>query len=170
MSEIPYMTESQKLTAEIPRVLQYLEGNGLDLGAGLHLVRPTSLGIDFGANNLNWVGNVKKLHWFKDNVLDYVFSSHVLEHVDNDKITLREWIRVLKPRGYLVLYVPDDAYFDNGPQLKNGEHKRVYTVDSVKMLAEAVGLSVCECFSHHGRVMRYPNQKVYSILMVGRKN
>ena len=41
--------------------------------------------------------------------LDYVFSSHCLEHIAAWKQALQEWIRVLKPGGVLYLYLPHPA-------------------------------------------------------------
>lgn len=49
---------------------------------------------------------------FRSMVLDLVRSSHVLEHIpwgDVDQ-TLKEWLRTLKPGGYLDLYVPNFLY------------------------------------------------------------
>lgn len=37
---------------------------------------------------------------------DYVYSSNVLEHIEDDVAMLRELRRVLKPHGKLLLYVP----------------------------------------------------------------
>ena len=164
-----YMIEAKKLVAEYPDVLRYIKGNGLDLGSGLGKVKQSALGIDFGENGINWVGNVTQLHWFHDNVLDYVFSSHCLEHMHNEVEVVKEWKRVVKPGGYVVIYLPDDNYFDNGPQLKQGEHKRVYDTPAMEKLLRDVGLTVVECFSHHGQVKQYHGQHVYSVLGVGRK-
>lgn len=51
---------------------------------------------------------------FLDNSLDYVASSHVLEHVANPIAALAEWYRVLRPGGIIYLVVPDRRYtFDH---------------------------------------------------------
>jgi len=45
---------------------------------------------------------------------DAVLSSHVLEHVANPIKALKEWRRVLKPNGILVLVIPNkDGSFDH---------------------------------------------------------
>lgn len=44
---------------------------------------------------------------FHSNSLDYVVSSHVLEHVANPLAALAEWYRVLRPGGIIYLVVPD---------------------------------------------------------------
>ncbi len=44
---------------------------------------------------------------FRDHALDYVASSHVLEHTPNPVAALFEWARVTRPGGMLYLVVPD---------------------------------------------------------------
>jgi SAM-dependent methyltransferase len=44
---------------------------------------------------------------FHDHSLDYVVTSHVLEHVANPVAALAEWCRVLRPGGIIYLLVPD---------------------------------------------------------------
>ena len=44
-----------------------------------------------------------------DRSLDFVFSSHVLEHLSEPERALKEWQRVLKPGGVLFLYLPHPA-------------------------------------------------------------
>ncbi|MCX6020834.1 MAG: methyltransferase domain-containing protein [Chloroflexi bacterium] len=48
---------------------------------------------------------------FKDNTFDVVFSNEVLEHVDDDAQTVSEVVRVLKPGGHFVFFVPNRLYF-----------------------------------------------------------
>jgi len=161
------MCESVKLILCKPDVLPLLSGNGVDLGAGIHKVRPEALGVDFGSNGINWIGDVTDLNWFRDNVLDYVFSSHCLEHVTDDRAALREWIRVLKPGGRLVLYLPDDAVFDNTEMVKSGEHQHVYTQESLYSLLSSIPeISVASVQQHAGAVPGCEGQSVYSLLAV----
>ncbi len=50
---------------------------------------------------------------FKNNTLDYVLSSHVIEHFYDPVKALREWHRVVKPGGYLFVIAPHkDRTFD----------------------------------------------------------
>ncbi len=63
---------------------------------------------------------------------DFVAASHVLEHVANPLRALREWRRVLRPGGALVLLVPSkDATFD---------HRRPVTALSHLLEDEARGV------------------------------
>lgn len=43
---------------------------------------------------------------FKDHSFDIITALDVLEHVEDEEKTLKEWTRVLKPDGHLVLTVP----------------------------------------------------------------
>lgn len=50
----------------------------------------------------------------KDNCYDFLLSSHSLEHIANPIKALKEWHRVVKPDGTIVLVVPDkENTFDN---------------------------------------------------------
>jgi len=72
-------------------------------------------GVDVGASNWPISGsrvieNKKEENAYiikeQDNSLDFVFSSHCLEHLDKWQDALKEWYRVLKHEGVLVLYLP----------------------------------------------------------------
>jgi SAM-dependent methyltransferase len=53
---------------------------------------------------------------FRDNSLDYVVTSHVLEHVANPVAALAEWYRVLRPGGIIYLLVPDRRHTWDHPR------------------------------------------------------
>lgn len=58
-----------------------------------------------------------------DDTLDYLCSSHVLEHLPNPLGALYEWHRVLKPGGWLYLVVPDKRFtFDRSRPLTSINH------------------------------------------------
>jgi SAM-dependent methyltransferase len=61
---------------------------------------------------------------------DAVFSSHCLEHVDDARVTISEWFRVLKTDGFLVICVPHQHLYErkpNPPSRWNPDHRRFYT-------------------------------------------
>ena len=65
---------------------------------------------------------------------DYVFSSHTLEHIDNHHEVIREWFRVIKVGGHLVIIVPHQYLYEkkmNLPSKWNRDHKRFYTPSSL---------------------------------------
>lgn len=114
------------------RLIQYCRGCGLDLGCGgnepdahyhrENKITPLAIGVDLAQTNLT--GDAANLFWFKDNILDYIFSSHLLEHLERPEAAIKEWFRVLKPGGYLVLYLPLTGHYpDPGQPGANQEHK-----------------------------------------------
>jgi predicted SAM-dependent methyltransferase len=93
-------------------------GNGVDLGFGGDKIIPSAIGIDMpnpythlGEDPVQLGGDARNLYWFKDNVLDYVYSSHLLEDFIDTENILKEWLRVLKVGGHLVLYLPDEQVY-----------------------------------------------------------
>ena len=61
---------------------------------------------------VDYVANAQDLSQFESNSVDAIYASHVLEHfyynLNNELITtLKEWHRVLKPDGKLLISVPD---------------------------------------------------------------
>jgi len=72
-----------------------------------------------------------------DRTYDYILCNHVLEHVKNDKIAIREIKRCLKPNGQAIITVPGDFKKLNTQsfyhKLPNG-HYREYGYDFIKVL------------------------------------
>jgi ubiquinone/menaquinone biosynthesis C-methylase UbiE len=51
------------------------------------------------------VCNAEKIS-LKDNTVDYILANAILEHMPNEKETIREWRRILKPGGKMFVTVP----------------------------------------------------------------
>lgn len=130
--------ESDKVRFE---VLPYLTRGGLDIGCGPKKVWPHMIGIDSGKDVELFgiamrpdvvVGNAERLPLFADNAIENVFSSHLLEHLDDWHAALREWWRVLKVGGHLALYLPHaDLYPNVGQPGANPDHKRDFRPDDI---------------------------------------
>ena len=61
-----------------------------------------------------FVAEATALPEIASNSYDFVLSSHTIEHTANPLRALREWRRILKPEGILVLVVPDKNWtFDH---------------------------------------------------------
>lgn len=99
--------------------VEHCNGNGVDIGSGGDPVVPWAINFDLPRDAfakyhsehdprhvIQFGGDAKSLP-FKDGVLDFVYSSHLLEDFLDWDPVLREWMRVLKPGGRLVILVPD---------------------------------------------------------------
>lgn len=108
---------------------KYLKGHGIDIGCG-----DDKLALnDLDTGQLQWRcdgwdkenGDAHYLSGIQDNVYDFVYSSHCLEHLSDPSVALTNWWRVLKPGGTLFVMVPDERLYEQGvwPSRGNGEHK-----------------------------------------------
>lgn len=74
---------------------------------------------DLSAENVDRKEDLTKLS-FSDSSFDFIFTSHVLEHIKNDLAALSEIRRVLKPKGIAIIPVPiigekTIEYFEQNP-------------------------------------------------------
>lgn len=136
----PQGNEAAKIRWEL---VPYMRGRALDLGCGPFKVFPHFIGVDNGHHDkaYGWnsradvlVDTCEKLVLFASESVDCVFSSHLLEHIEYDKVpeALSEWMRVLRKGGHLCLYLPaDDAYPHIGEPGCNPDHKWEPNYDKV---------------------------------------
>jgi len=105
---------------------KYCVGRGLDIGYGGDLLSDNCMGWDFEH------GDAQLLEGISDQTIDFVYSSHVLEHVEDACEALRNWYRVVRPGGYLILFVPDRDLYEKKlrlPSRWNPDHKRFFLLD-----------------------------------------
>lgn len=90
-------------------ILEYINGQGLDIGCGDARPHDWMVGIDKVPGKTgrgpNLVMDGTKLT-FADESQDFVFSSYCLQEIDDIEAAIREWWRVIKPFGYLILFLP----------------------------------------------------------------
>lgn len=168
----PQGNESGKIKWEIVR---WTRGRGLDLGCGIQKTFPHFIGVDNGKDGTLFgapinpdirVATAAELPMFASGSMDFVFSSHLLEHfplTKDDPRTwessiaralaekmliekhtaldaLKEWIRVLKRDGYLILYVPDEETYPKvGEEGANPDHCWNCSYDKVVELMKQTG-------------------------------
>ena len=107
----------------IPYALHFCKGKGYDIGFNKEEWKlPDAIGIDI---NLNNGFDANKL---PEEEVDYIYSSHCLEHVDDWVLTLEYWISKLKEGGILFLYLPDFSQKYWRPW-NNRKHKHCFTID-----------------------------------------
>ncbi len=70
-----------------------------------------------------YIADATDLSEIPDNSYDFILSSHSLEHIANPFKALKEWLRVLKKGGLILIIVPDRNYtFDNKRPVTGFEH------------------------------------------------
>jgi SAM-dependent methyltransferase len=121
-----FQAEGNAAQFAIPFAKHFCKGYGFDIGFCKEDWKlPGAIGIDeslhdgFHADHL------------PTNNVDYIFSSHCLEHVDDWVKTLEYWLSCLKPGGTLFLYLPDISQNYWRPW-HNRKHKHVFTPEILK--------------------------------------
>ncbi|MFH1615919.1 MAG: class I SAM-dependent methyltransferase [Planctomycetota bacterium] len=105
---------------------RFCQGKGLDIGYGGDLLADNCRGWDIEH------GDAQMLEGIEDSEFDFVYSSHTLEHLDDAEVGLKNWWRVIKPGGYLILYLPERNLYErkkNLPSRWNNTHRRFFLLD-----------------------------------------
>ena len=106
---------------------QKLIGHGLDIGAGDDPFRPVA-GTCRSWDQKHGHGDATNLIGIEANSLDYIYSSHCLEHLPDPTAALRRWIEVIKPQGFLYIVVPDFDLYEGGQKICNPFHKTSFSM------------------------------------------
>lgn len=98
------------------------KGGGIDIGAGPDCIRK------WGYDAYDWDlkdGDAQYLQNISDKSLDFVHSSHCLEHMVDPRIAIQNWVRVVRSGGYIVITVPDEELYEHNlwPSRFNYDHK-----------------------------------------------
>ena len=145
-----YKSETSKCR---DRLAKYCVGNGLDLGYGGDPILPSAITLDLddadlrtGNSPLNLKGSADNLYWFKDGVLDYIYSSHLLEDFADTEHILLEWLRVLKVGGLLVLFCPVERVYRQYCEKHNQPYKinhkiENFSLDYILKILEPIGMT-----------------------------
>lgn len=125
------MTTPGGTTAAYPRRLAagYFErifvGRGIDIGCGEDPVTPDCDRCDQALGH-----DAESLPHVPDAAYDWVYSSHCLEHLRHPLRALKEWWRILRPGGWLIVVVPDEDLYEQGlwPSRFNVDHKWTFAI------------------------------------------
>jgi predicted SAM-dependent methyltransferase len=101
--EYPYFQcEGNASQFSIPFAKHFCHGVGYDIGCmKKDWSLPGSIPIDISFDDEYHALNLPKKN------VDFIYSSHCLEHVDDWVLVMDYWFSVLKDRGVLFLYLPD---------------------------------------------------------------
>jgi predicted SAM-dependent methyltransferase len=122
------------------RLLKYCKGQGLDLGCGLSKIRPNAIGIDLLSPMADMNIDARLLPCYPNEHFDYIYSSHLLEEIEDTESTLREWIRLIKEGGHIILYQADkDHYYPMGDPRCNQSHKHHFDWEILWAIFQKIG-------------------------------
>ena len=75
---------------------------------------------------------------FPENKFDIIIASDILEHIKDDGVALKEWKRILKKDGKMIIFVPAFGFLWSDHDKAN-QHYRRYTKNSLSELAKKSG-------------------------------
>lgn len=109
----------------------------LDVGCGTHKSLEEAVGVDLipGADVQRSLDDLP----FEAHSVDAIISRHSLEHVLDPVKALREWHRVLKASGKVLIVLPDHGAVDTmQAALSGGVHLHAYSMASFSNLLSVI--------------------------------
>lgn len=111
---------------------RYFISDGIDIGAGEDFLGQYSEFFPLMRSCKHWDlrdGNAEILETVEDQAYNFVYSSHCLEHIQNPRNAIKNWLRVLRRGGHLIVIVPDEDMYEQGvfPSTWNNDHKWTFT-------------------------------------------
>lgn len=100
-----------------------LSGKGIDVGCGPDPVA--------GCEAFDLPRNAEKLSdYYPENHFDFLHSSQSWEHMSDPRCAMLEWIRVVRPKGYLIVTVPDIGSYERFqyPSHFNPDHRASFSM------------------------------------------
>jgi len=135
-----YLTVGGAGYAIFPMALEFCIGKGIDHGCGFWPL-PGSIPVD-----IRGPGAENNIDVIAEGSLDYVFSSHFLEHVEDWLDCLSKWNFLLKDRGKLFVYLPhpDCELWHRGSPMIGEGHRWIPASDIVVTAIEHMGFRVLD--------------------------
>jgi SAM-dependent methyltransferase len=111
---------------------RYFVGDGIDIGAGPDTIGQYQSLFPLMGTVKAWDtddGDAMLMAGVAEESYQFVYSSHCLEHLVDPVVAVRNWVRICKPGGYLVIVVPDEDLYEQGvwPSTFNNDHKWTFT-------------------------------------------
>ena len=129
--KLGYSSRSYKRRVKEGFYEKYIVGKGIDIGCSDYqraISDQVDLYNDFQTPKLKvtMCGDATYMKRVKDDTYDFVLASHILEHIKHPDRAIKNWFRILKPAGHLIICVPERDIFEfrkELPSYKNEDHK-----------------------------------------------
>lgn len=124
---------------------RWLVGRGIDVGCGPDPLKAADWPLmteivpyDVVYGHLDG----KFLSEIENESFNFVHSSHCLEHLTHPQVAIHNWLRVLKPGGFIICTVPDEYLYELGrwPSRFNPDHKASFSLRHDPVLASSTNL------------------------------
>lgn len=170
--------QSIGLQVEIDNMIRLLSPQShdkiLEVGCGggsllkrLETYSTTVIGLDSSAeavriakgsvNNCEVIlGDARRMD-FADGSFDKLASQHLIEHFSDGHEVLKEWKRVLRDNGILVIATPNIDYPDKS-LFYDESHAHLYSMKELRRLTEASGYNVETLYSIAPFLFVFPNR------------
>ena len=124
---------------------RWFVGKGIDVGCGPDpmdasvwpkVSQVDGYDLDLGHRDAQYLPEIP------DKSVDFVHSSHCLEHLRDTRSALTNWKRVVKPGGFIIATVPEEFLYEGGwwPSVYNEDHKNSFTLRSDSVLPGSINL------------------------------
>ncbi len=90
---------------------RYFVGHGVDIGGGKDALDKFRFAFPLAKSVLNYDHqgwDAQTCSNIADDEFDFLYSSHCLVHLDDPHLAFGNWLRVVRPGGWLVVDVPDE--------------------------------------------------------------
>jgi len=126
---------------------QHAQRLGIDIGCGDNPLTDECERFDLilGSGDATYMKDIP------DEFFDYAYASHLLEHLDDPITALRNWWRIIRPGGRIILVVPHRDLYEKKtllPSRFNPAHKHFFlplrhepphTLGLLQLFTEAIG-------------------------------
>lgn len=125
---------------------RWLVGRGIDIGCGPNpldkadwpkIQEVVPYDQDRGSGDAQFMSEIK------DGEFDFAHSAHCLEHVRMPQTALTNWLRIIKPGGFLVVTIPEEYLYECGmwPSRFNGDHKFSFTMRGTPVMPKSINVA-----------------------------
>ena len=109
---------------------KYIKGHGIDIGCGRIDTHDGQDTISQDAvHHDKDICDATTMDAYADETFDYVYASHVLEHLSDPVTALKNWYRICKPGGHIIISLPHRDLYERKktlPSRWNEDHKYFY--------------------------------------------